>query len=522
MPRRKKPVALPPPPEPSPYAIKGLVGGGYNPKNNFHLTDLAPELYQNLMDARPDLIRSGVNQGIQEIIDALELSSNSWQEDSEKFVIQTWETGEKFLREAGGYDSSEIINLYLGEDPHNYPSARDIVDIFEDESEEEIHSWKRTNPEVKQYTPNYLQNLGLSILYENPRAMPADFDLTDKSSIEELMENASSDGKDLKAYYLWLRRKFPAEKDAPKPQLSPALELAVDIYSVTQPSENDADSEVEYALENLNADSEFGTEIDWNGVESPCYQTLEYDKAKKYADEVSQMGKRVPDWDRDVRVLLGGSDWFSSDNYRDYLKEQLEEHFSEQPLPPPGLHLPHDPVEDIPWNVPPEQGRLFKFPETNEEARANGIRISGMNNPLLLRRRAEQFEEQKPEGNYVRDAVEKINQAAMLDGHPVGMLKLDLMNQNWILVDQIPTNMGEAETHEAVELFKDWTEYAFTNLLDVARRRGIKYVAIHVAEVSPGALRYIVLMAEGLGFHQQKVKVGEGEKSFWVMEVSKA
>ena len=338
--------------------IKGVVGGGYKPQNNFKLSDLSPEMYQDLIAARPDFSKHEHSAKVDEIISILELDEDAWviheggEEEDGHFIVQKWDTGKAYLYAAVGYDGRDVIDLYTGEDNSDPPHAKDIVELFESESEDSQYDWKT---QKRVHNPNYLRNMTMEVIYENSRAVPEDFDINDTDSIEQLIDNASDDGKNLVAYYRWNRRNRGNETVAPpKPTLSAALETAVDIYSITQPGKHDADSEVDDALEYLNQEhSEWGTEIEYNGVNDPAYQTLPYDKAVELATQVEKMGKQIPNWDRDVSLPIGG-DWYTSDSYGDYLQEQLDEHFSEEPYPPPGFQLP-DSIRKFPGRFRPSR-----------------------------------------------------------------------------------------------------------------------------------------------------------------------
>jgi hypothetical protein len=138
------------------------------------------------------------------------------------------------------------------------------------------------------------------------------------------------------------------------------------------PNKWDAKYEVESAYEMM-TDTQWHTDIEYTDEDEPVYQKLDYDNAKEYAEQVTKMGKRIPDWDRGIDVYFGGENWFSSDSYSDRLSEELEEYFEEEPAPPGDYRLRDFP--GIPWKPPKEQGR-FKFPQP-------GMTISSVNSPLL-------------------------------------------------------------------------------------------------------------------------------------------
>jgi hypothetical protein len=163
--------------------------------------------------------------------------------------------------------------------------------------------------------------------------------------------------------------------EGPVPVVTEAVKHGIELYSITQPQQYEAQYEVESALEYLGQDTEYGTEFEYSGDNEPVYQTLELAKAKKYADKVDNNQKSVPDWDRDISLNLGG-DWHNEDSYREPLQENLDEYFGEQPTAPAGFSFPDSSAStEIPWEVPPEQ-ESFKFP-------GKGRKITSLRSPLF-------------------------------------------------------------------------------------------------------------------------------------------
>ena len=79
------------------------------------------------------------------------------------------------------------------------------------------------------------------------------------------------------------------------------------------------------------------------------------------------------------------------------------------------------------------------------------------------------------------------------------------------------------------ELFKDWSEYAMSSLLEIARRNGIKYVAIHTAEsiaardpsVEADKIKlYYDTLAEILRLRQADHRLGRAVSLIWVRQAS--
>ena len=355
------------------FFIKGIVGGGYKPMNNFKLSDLSPEMYADLVAVRPEFGTAGRSAGIMQIIETLELDADAWQEDEQRFVVQKWATGADFLRRAAGYDGRDVVDLYLGDSHPSPPTNREILDILEDNSGEEIYRWELKK---KVRSPEYLRNFALQLAYENPKAIPVDFDTRDKDSIDELLDNATGGGKLITEYFEWMCRDQRTEHYKPAPVITEAVQRGIELYEITQPQQYDAQSEIENSLEYLvENETEYGTKIEYSTDKDPVYQTLDLAEAKAYADKVDNHGKSVPDWDRDISLGLGG-DWHTKDNYRESLQEFLDENFSEQPDAPAGFSFPDSSAPtEIPWEVPPEQ-ESFEFP-------GKGVKITSLRSPLF-------------------------------------------------------------------------------------------------------------------------------------------
>jgi len=350
--------------------VRGVVGGGYKPENNFRLSDLSPEMQQELSQARPDLFSLPKDASIQEIINALQLEPDAWDEDRQRFTVQKWETGIDFLSEMSGYDGQGIIDLYTGKDRPDPPSIYNVTEVLADHSTQDMANWSGGRMETKK-SPNYLLNFAVELMYESFHSPPRDsagdpLDLTDHADVQRLIELVDAKGLGIKDYFNWLNRTPAwrggrAKPEKKEPAIASALKRAVEVYNITVPHQGDAQSEVESALESLMDGGQYGTEIDYNGDSEPAYQYLSLARAKKYAEQVTKMGKSVPAWDRDVNLPLGGSDWYTSDNYGDYLMEQLEEEFGQPPEQPTGFSYGEEDAVEIPWKPPKEQKR-FRFP----------------------------------------------------------------------------------------------------------------------------------------------------------------
>jgi 2'-5' RNA ligase/GNAT superfamily N-acetyltransferase len=186
----------------------------------------------------------------------------------------------------------------------------------------------------------------------------------------------------------------------------------------------------------------------------------------------------------------------------------------------------------------------------------------------------------------------QIAQGSQQSGHPVsantvGWLRVDFIDDDWLLVDEVqsdlvnamelgkkfvtePTleslmsgyksdtvkqkirDMGATEQsfqmskrnmlsrgytvekldemkQQLINLFKDWAEYGIASLIEIARRHGIKNVAIHTGETiakrdpdleADKAIMYYDQLAKSFGFQKQMLDVGELKGNFWVRTAS--
>src|SRR5271166_728756 len=184
--------------------------------------------------------------------------------------------------------------------------------------------------------------------------------------------------------------------------------------------------------------------------------------------------------------------------------------------------------------------------------------------------------------------LQQVAQGSVQSGHPVsattvGWLRVDFVNDQWLLIDEVQSDlinavdlakrfitepnletlmngyrsetvkqkirdMGATEqmfqhskqqfaqhgyTMEKLDemraslenLFKDWAEYGVASLIEIARRQGIKNVAIHtgksIAQRDPEleadkAGRYYDQIAKAFGFKKQPLDIGDLKGEFWV------
>jgi GNAT superfamily N-acetyltransferase/uncharacterized ParB-like nuclease family protein/2'-5' RNA ligase len=188
--------------------------------------------------------------------------------------------------------------------------------------------------------------------------------------------------------------------------------------------------------------------------------------------------------------------------------------------------------------------------------------------------------------------VDMVRQSSTMSGHPsgdktVGWLRVDFVNEHYLLVDEVQTDLVNSVTQakaivesrtfaefmekvqsekirEAIRekgidaarftqvrrsfiaqgytaekldeikdklthLFKDWASHALSTLLEIARRHGIKHVALHTVDsiaardqaVEPGKVKmYYDNLAKSFGFKQQDLNAGPLKGKFWVRTAS--
>src|SRR5208337_4783116 len=205
--------------------IKGVMGGGYLPAHNFKLSDLSPEMMEDLSKARPELASDDAR--INEIIGLLELDKNAWDAEAESFVVKSWATGVDLLSDLG---LNEVVSFYKSDREPDQPRTRDLMDILTNNSLKERWVWgKGDEGNRREPGPNYLVNFGYALLYENmykrPDIIPADYDPEDKDSVEAFLDKLTKDGKNYKVS-------------------SPAIKELVGLHSLTVPQKYDAESEL--------------------------------------------------------------------------------------------------------------------------------------------------------------------------------------------------------------------------------------------------------------------------------------
>jgi len=190
--------------------------------------------------------------------------------------------------------------------------------------------------------------------------------------------------------------------------------------------------------------------------------------------------------------------------------------------------------------------------------------------------------------NALSQYIDLVSQSSRMSGHPaaektVGWLRVDFIDQNTLLIDEVQSDLVnsvsqaklivETDSYEEfwaalandrvrqlaqekgitaqhyqnakrgfasygfdidkleeikrklIELTKDWAEHAIATVLEIARRNGIKTVAIHTAETiaerDPGVEADKIKMfydsvAKSFGFKKQPLDIGGRRGNFWV------
>jgi hypothetical protein len=103
------------------------------------------------------------------------------------------------------------------------------------------------------------------------------------------------------------------------------------------------------------------------------------------------------------------------------------------------------------------------------------------------------------------------------------------VRRHFIQSGYTPEKLDEIK-QRLVDLFKDWAEYALSTLIEIARRNGIKNIAIHttdtIARRDPSVeadkiVIYYTTLARSFGFRKQQLNHGDLNGEFWVRKVGK-
>ena len=190
-----------------------------------------------------------------------------------------------------------------------------------------------------------------------------------------------------------------------------------------------------------------------------------------------------------------------------------------------------------------------------------------------------------------KEYIKMVSQGGGQSGHPVaettvGWIRLDFINDEWLLVDEVQSDLVNSVTQaksivmepsyesffehltnphvrelvqekvtpemfdglkhhfnqkgytpekldeikdKLVELFQDWAEYGISSILEIARKHGIKNVAIHTAETiarrdesveADKVKMYYDNLVRSFGFRKQQLDAGDLKGNFWVRTAS--
>jgi hypothetical protein len=305
--------------------IKGLVGGGYLAKNNFGMKDLSQELYEELAKKRPDLA-PGANTPADKkrIIAILGLAVDAWDEPTNSFAVEKWETGVAFLGSEGGQYVQQMASFVRDEDEPDAPSVSDLMDLVDDY---EGRSWNTSQSNSK-----YMTNLGWAMKYYYPKEIDRlfheddpdhhKFDPTSREDIEELLDYLNKDEREVDG------DNFPND--------SPVQELLYVWYS-GKPNADNVKDNLDYYLDD--AAEQGGGRVDGydltleiEDLDSPVKLLLSHDDATALAELVSAGEVDVPDdWTKGLRLSNGDEEW---DYDPDGIVSALDQYFSNRPERP--------------------------------------------------------------------------------------------------------------------------------------------------------------------------------------------
>jgi hypothetical protein len=331
--------------------IKGVIGGGYKPQNNFHLSDLSEELYQDLVGVRPEYTSSN-DSHIRHIIEVLELEPNAWDSNSEVFVVHQWETGLDFLEDCA-VGADEALRWYKEQEVTEPPDADDLMRMLEEASSRPLEEWTETGT-VENPRPDYFVNLGYRLMYEFPKRVPEGYNPENHDDVVEFMD-------------ILTNNYVKGKSRITHPRKGTAIADLVSLYYVTQPDKDAARVALEQAMEYSDAiEAPYGTELETGDLDDSVRQTLSLDTANKWVQKVEEGDKDVPRWTEGIHAYVD-DEWGSFDRNRDYFEEQLESKFGRRPKKP----------------VDRRQRRLFPEPKTEESAKRHGITISSLKSRFL-------------------------------------------------------------------------------------------------------------------------------------------
>jgi GNAT superfamily N-acetyltransferase len=310
--------------------IKGIDGGGYKPENNFSPKDLSPEQLREVKEVNPDALLSLKQyyreNGFDDVVAARVAAKLGIKNEHtyDGFVVNSWESYDAFLKECGDREA-EDLNLYLSTGNLGF-----FADYALENIDEESPLWTA---------------LAGQLLVEFGKRVSARHGI--KTGVFEAL------------------KEIHANEDS---KLRQVLEEGFDEARTATLSESEKKWRDDSSLQGL-----MYTALDNATEGSPT--TFEHGRGDRYLQV-------IPD-DYALDLALGNREVsiekphvYVSFNFSiDVLEAFIEKHLD------PSVARIHALEQE-------GQGRLFKRPDTDEEAQENGVHVSN-----LLRKEAASYEE---------------------------------------------------------------------------------------------------------------------------------
>lgn len=122
--------------------VKGIVGGGYMPQNNFSMADLPEEEAERLMEKKPDLAtflfyykKNGVDDVLIRKIDDAGFDFMGFDETKRFAKLKKFKDVHEFFEETGTHDAKYAVKLLTGEEEvnvHSYGSKDERENVWND------------------------------------------------------------------------------------------------------------------------------------------------------------------------------------------------------------------------------------------------------------------------------------------------------------------------------------------------------------------------------------------------------
>ena len=341
--------------------IKGVLGGGYLPSHNFKVNDLSDELRKDLHEVRPDLVGDGTVSGsIMKILETLELSKNDFDEETQMFTVRRFANAGEFLESIDGYGggASEAVALWDGSNQPDAPRMADLIELIEKYSGKSVYTGRNADGTQKfEENPDYMANLGYSLLYEykfDPQ-MPKNFDPEDREDVVDFLDRIEP--KNWSEHY--------------NGKAETTLEKLAQVWYVGQPDKYAAESEMDQAMVYLGStpeDSPWDVEIETSRLDAAVTLRIDIEHAEKAVRRV-ESGKSIPEWTEGL-VCSISSEWtyyYTKEYAPESTQRALDDEFGSRPKNP----------------YPIGKQRLFKEPDSNYEAKEDGITVASLHSRLL-------------------------------------------------------------------------------------------------------------------------------------------